>query len=192
MIVSIPDFLPRGLALAALAEWPDNSWPHWHSYDSDHVLKLASKDVIRIPPACLLAFEKLCCLRVDAYAGMDDAFPDLLAHGSGMHWIPEGGYLNWHRDAMSHPLRPWTRKLSASLHLSKDLAGGDLLIRQDGKDRTVRPRFNELVLFSPELEHSVTPVESPEGRKSIACFFWENTPSNGPTRSEFTDGDSAS
>jgi len=181
----IPDFLPRGLALSAAAEWPSIDWPHWHTYHDKNSRKFGTLDILRLPPACKMAFEELCKLDVDRLCGDPRAFPDALGHAAGLHWIPPGGYLGWHTDASQHPTQHWTRKLSVSIYLSENLQGGDLMLRDEDEEIRVRPKFNQLVIFEPDVQHSVDQVESTLGRKSIACFFWDSTTSNGSTRSEF-------
>ena len=174
----IDNAFPYSLIEAALVEWPDESWQHWHKYDSADAIKFGTRDPQRLPEACRELYHRLCCLDVTEMLGVLGVFPDFAGYGAGMHWIPQGGHLSVHRDASVHPITGWKRRLSVCLYLDDQYEGGTLdLFEADGKTLKVaiRTRPNRLVIFESgeDSYHGVpTGVTEPGGRKSIAAFFW--------------------
>lgn len=178
------DAFPPSLIEAALIEWPAADWPHWHKYESADSRKLATRDPDRLPVACRVLWERLCCLDVAGLIGVSDVFPDFGGYGAGLHWIPQGGHLSVHRDAAQHPTTGWQRRLSVCLYLDDQPDGGSLdLFAADGVSRVVRvqPKANRLVIFETgeASYHGVPePVTAADGRKSIAAFFWSQQPAS--------------
>lgn len=189
----IENAFPESLIAAALVEWPDPAWPHWHRYDSAESRKLATRDPHRLPEACRIIYNRLCCLDVGSLLGVSSVFPDFSGYGAGLHWIPQGGHLSVHRDAARHPTMGWQRRLSVCLYLDDQHDGGSLdLFESDGKTRAVQiaPKANRLVIFEcgDDSYHGVPDmVTAPNGRKSIAAFFWSegSTPVAERTQAEF-------
>lgn len=183
---------PQSLIEAALIEWPDKSWQHWHRYESADAVKLATRDPQRLTEACRQIYDRLCCLDVAGLLGVSGTFPDFAGYGAGMHWIPQGGHLAVHRDAATHPTTGWQRRLSVCLYLDDQYEGGSLdLFESDGRKLAVSivPRPNRLVVFEcgENSYHGVPdPVTESGGRKSIAAFFWSREPAEASrTSAEF-------
>ncbi len=172
----IDDFIPRSLVNAALIEWPDSSWPHWHAYSDRNSVKFATKDISRLPPSAKLIFDRLCLLDACGITGIRDLFPDTTAHGAGMHWLPAGGRLGIHLDSASHPTTGWSRRLSATVYLTGDESGDLVLCDNHGAESVRIPPFaGRLVIFetAESAYHGVPDVVAVDGgRKSIAAFFW--------------------
>lgn len=178
----IDNAFPYSLIEAALVEWPDESWQHWHKYSSAEAVKLGTRDTQRMPEACKELYNRLCCVDVTELLGELGVFPDFSGYGAGMHWIPNGGHLSVHRDANTHPTTGWRRRLSLCLYLDDQYEGGGLDLFEDkGKtlSTSIRPRPNRLVILdcSENAYHGVPDtVSEPGGRKSIAAFFWSRKP----------------
>lgn len=186
----IDNFAPRSLVNAALIEWPDATWQHWHKYADQHATKFATKDIERLPSACRMLFASICSLDIERITGIEGLFPDLNAYGAGLHWLPLGGRLGIHLDSATHPLTGWSRRLSASLYLT-DCDSGDLVLCDSSANEAerVEPQPGRLVLFETDATayHGVPDVVTAEGgRKSIALFFWSLTePLNSRIAAEF-------
>ena len=187
----LDDAFPCSLIEGALAEWPTQSSPHWHLYDSASSHKLGTKDVGRLPPACRMLFDRICCLDVHKITGMTGLFPDFTAHGAGLHWIPEGGFLNPHLDSSVHPTTKWHRRLSACLYLnSLSDESGTLELYDIDLERVklIPTKANRLVLFEcTDYSYHGVPsrIHDSCGRKSIASFFWSrNSPNSGEIRTQ--------
>lgn len=149
------------LVRAAAACWPDARWPHWHKYSDRNAVKFASKDAGRIIAPCKLLIQRLAELDVP-----EGLFPDLELHGAGMHWLPQGGRLEWHHDGERHPLLGWKRELNAVLFLS-ECDGGELETEHD----LVTPVLGEVVIFDASVKHRVRPVTNGD-RKTLSLFWW--------------------
>lgn len=168
------DLITERLWRAAEADWPGNDWPGWHAYPNG---KLASRFVETAPPSIRRCLE---LLAEQAPCSIPEAFPDLSFYGSGLHAIPTGMGLDWHRDATRHPLRPWQRVATAILYLDR---GGDLVFRGELETR-VSPRPGRVVSFAADCEHCVEP--STTIRRSLAVFFYVRNPDiTGPGQAVF-------
>jgi len=166
------DVLPEHIRLAALATFPDESWEHWHHYESG---KLATKDRDRIPPACLdaLSYIALVC-RPDE--GFYD--PDLV--GAGLHYMPAGSALGEHTDATFASNRPW-RRTGSLVYFPEKFDGGQLVVAGD----VIRPEVNTAVLFSGGQLHEVLTTYTP--RRTFALFSYVVDHSKkSTTRANFT------
>ena len=155
---------------AADVAFPDLQWSHWHRYSTVDAMKYASKDSLRLPPACSLAIEDMSRFPIGDVFGVSDCFPDLELHAAGMHCIPQGGYLGEHVDAQRHPIHPWARRFSAVLFLNSGEGG-----RLKMGDKTVRWEAGSMVVFecSDCSRHEVetVPVKGP-ARKTLSLFWW--------------------
>lgn len=169
-LTTIKNCYPQGLIKSALATWPDERWSGWHRYTGEKGDKYASKDALRLPTACQLLIHKMAELSVDG-----ECFPDLDLHGAGMHWIKEGGRLPLHRDATTHPLTGWTRKLNAILFL-ESCEGGELVFADTGD--IIKPEQGLVVMFPVDSPHEVARVRK-GNRRTLSLFWWDHLPSNG-------------
>lgn len=172
------EWLP--LIKAAVACMPDERWPHWHKYNDSDSVKYATKDPARIPEPCKLLIPLIC---LNAKTGCD-SFPDLDLHGAGVHWIPENGRLNHHKDSQRHPAAGWYRRRSSVLFLS-ECSGGTLEVDGYG---TIIPKPGVLVTFDSQLGHKVNPVTK-GNRYTLSVFWWSLTGSGTSERAEFTKED---
>lgn len=170
------DCYPRGLINAALATWPDERWSGWHRYTGEMGEKYATKDSLRLPAACQLLINMMAVHSVHVRY-----FPDLDLHGAGMHWIKEGGHLPLHRDAETHPLTGWTRRVNAVLFL-ESCDGGEL--RFEDSNEVIEPKPGRLVMFPVDQPHEVFPVKS-ASRRTLSLFWWEDVESNGSRQAEW-------
>lgn len=171
----IDNWLPAPLHNALEAEWPDMNWEWWHRYGEG---KVASKDPLRIPPACSHVLRMM--LSEDWIPG-DNVVGDWTLHGAGMHAIPSGSGLGWHQDSDHHP-RGWLRHANVVYCVNREWdldCGGELQfgIRKD--DGTIQVTAshkyvpNRLFVFQTgDLLHRVTDVRGGVIRRTLAAFFW--------------------
>jgi hypothetical protein len=196
------NFFPRELVRAAEAEWPDKRWPWWHVYGDSNARKLASKDPLRLPPACQLLIHSLAALPVGEWFQDDRVFPDLTLHGAGLHDMGPNGHLERHLDSDHHPTLGWKREISGVLFLNSrwddDWGGALQLLDADGQTviQEFVPRANRLVLFRchEQAWHRVQPVSCTpdESRKTLAMFWWSTRPSaQARPTSKFFEADSS-
>jgi hypothetical protein len=168
MQLTICDHLiPERLWRAASADWPGDDWSGWHAYADG---KRASRSVETAPRSIRLCLEFL-ALRSPLFAA--EAFPDLSFYGAGLHELPAGVGLDWHRDAARHPLRPWRRAATSLLYLDD---GGELIFRGDPELRAA-PRPGRVATFAGAAEHCVAPSSC--RRRSLAVFFYVLDPTAG-------------
>lgn len=70
----------------------------------------------------------------------------------------KGGQYPWHKDNVSG-----TRLLSFILPLDinkpRKWTGGELIIKHGGKEIKIKPKENQLIIFSSHLLHKVTPIK---------------------------------
>lgn len=183
----INDALPRMLANAVFAEFPDEDWRHWHKYDDHNSLKYATKDPARFPPVICKALGQLGTVIEKSVAGIHypESFVDYEFHAAGLHMIPPAGHLRRHQDAARHPILPWRRTLSACWYATPDWSsdwGGEIVI----DEQPYFPRFNSLVIFESNRWHSVNQITGPEARRVLSLFCWEiDTAARGETRAQF-------
>jgi hypothetical protein len=169
--------IPIRLLRAIQADWPGNDWPGWHAYENG---KRASRMVDNAPASIRRALE---ILAESAVLFTADSFPDLSFYGAGLHEIPAGIGLGWHKDAARHGLRAWRRTETAILYLDH---GGDLVFR-GGCNERISPLPGKSVVFLPgdDTEHCVEPSES--RRRSLSVFFYAADPeAAGSVRAEFS------
>ena len=159
------ELIAERLWRAADADWPREDWPGWHAYPNG---KLASRFVETAPSSIRRCLE---LLAENAPCQVPGAFPDLSFYGSGLHEVPTGLGLAWHKDAARHPLRPWQRVATAIMYLDH---GGDLVFRGEFNTR-VTPQPGRVVSFAADCEHCVEP--STINRRSLAVFFYVLNPS---------------
>lgn len=166
------NLLPDHLRLAALADFPEANWPHWHRYENG---KLASKHTLNIPTHCLAALKEI-STRVAPIPG---SFWDMNFHGSGLHLMPEGCSLGFHVDAEFHPIKPW-RRVASLVYFLETTQGGNLII--DG--RRHYPIKNSAVMFKADLRHGVEATIEP--RRTLSLFAWTlDSSSKTTTRAQF-------
>ena len=166
------------LLRAVQADWPGDDWPGWHAYENG---KRASRMVSSAPTSILQALDQLASL---ATLFTPESFPDLSFYGAGLHELPPGIGLGWHRDAARHPLKPWRRAETAILYLDN---GGELAFRGGSEDRiTPQPGRSVVFLPSDDTEHCVIP--SAQRRRSLSVFFYVvDESAGGSVRAEFTE-----
>lgn len=171
------NLIPRQLVNAAIADWPADDWSGWHVYDNG---KRASRSINDAPDSIK---EILRIIGTECRTFRADAFPDLTCYAAGLHDIPAGHALEWHRDATKHPLKPWQRVQTSILYLDK---GGNLRFRGYGVKEEIEPFAGRLASFESDesCEHSV--ARSDQRRRSLAVFFYRYDPTySGRTNADF-------
>lgn len=172
------DVIPRRLLLAASADWPGPEWSGWHRYENG---KLASRSLHDAPESvkrALYAFADAVPLWTP------NAFADFSFSAAGIHELPPGVGLGWHRDAERHQLHPWRRVETALLYLDE---GGALMFDGDHPAEIIDPTPGLSVVFLPEDERTQHCVVAPDKRRrSLAVFFYVLDPEfEGSIRAEF-------
>ncbi len=103
---------------------------------------------------------------------------ELGCHDVSPVWLSayvDGAYQRWHRDA---PHGAWAFVFSLSPR-SRRFRGGETVVRLNGKaQKTIRPNFNQLVVFDPRLEHHVRTVQGIEALNSgrVVMHGWFSNP----------------
>ncbi|HEY3968478.1 MAG TPA: 2OG-Fe(II) oxygenase [Planctomycetaceae bacterium] len=187
----IENFAPPALLRAVGATWPHDDWAHWHKYNDENSVKLASKDAHRVPDAARLVLASMANVDVSRLA--PESFPDLDLHGAGLHSIFAGGHLALHLDGAVHPLTGWRRECNAVLFVDdwQPAWGGELEFWTDpasGPFERIIPAFNKLVLFSTSDSawHRVAKVAGDKPRRTLSLFWWsQGTASSTRDRAAF-------
>lgn len=207
----IDDLVAPEVASAVVEEFAGvgSGWTHLHHVNEkkricgarDHLgpATRALVDTLH-DPACTAALERLC--------GVAGLRPDPGLDGAGLAEMFRGGFLNVHRDFLTHTLQPrWRREINLLLFLNRDWPaawGGDLELWDAGVTRCVRtiaPTWNRCVIFrtSETSFHGVPdPIVSPPDRprRSLALYYYRDEgtalgldptryvprPSDGPVR----------
>ena len=194
--IAIDDFMSPALLRAASNSFPNLDWDGWHTYDGNTsgnmALKKATRDRQSIPTPALAALDYI-STHFDPTEhfndfGIDvDVFPDFEYYGSGMHILPEKGFLGMHLDTDIHGgNKIWTREYSAVLCASEEYDSSFDLILHDGKKTSgkVPYKFNRLNVFKcsnktfkykHEFEswHGIPdPITSGMTRKTLPVFYW--------------------
>lgn len=190
-ILVFDNVFPASLVLAAHASWPHFEWDNWHRYNDENSIKYGSKDGRNCPPACLHLLDMMSEFPLQEFFGplgltKCDFFPDMSYHAGGLHGIQPSGKLKCHIDALSHPLRPWSRVANLILYATpgwKEHWGGDFVAHntEKVKETGILPLFNRLVIFVPNntAYHSVGDISKEAStRCALASFFWKH--SNNP------------
>lgn len=152
---------PARLVLAAQADWPSADWQGWHVYADG---KRASRSVDHAPSSIISVLNHV----AESAPLRGDWFPDLSFYAAGLHELPDGVGLDWHKDAAWHPLKPWKRQATAILYLDN---GGSLKFRGPTPVDDVVPEPGRVVVFenSEFYDHCVLPAAR---RRSLAVFFY--------------------
>jgi len=187
-ILVFDNVFPTSLLLAAHATWPHLEWDNWHRYNDENSIKYGSKDGRQAPPASLTLLDMMSAFPLQDFLGplglsKCDFFPDFSYHAGGLHCIQPGGKLGCHIDALSHPLRHWSRVVNLILYVTPGWKvdwGGEFVLHNDDKsfNSGIAPLFNRLVLFVPTnvAYHSVAPIDPKAStRCALASFFWKQT-----------------
>lgn len=172
-----PELLP--LVEAARESWPRKDWPHWHRYSGNDSEKYATKDRLRLTYPCSLLIQGMITKLSENCPLVKGSFPDLELYGSGMHWIPEGGFLAPHVDSEKHAFHEWYRVASSVLFISP-CEGGELVV--DGKSVPVNP--GSIATIDSSVKHWVNPVTKGE-RYTLSVFWWSRNGSGDRVSAKF-------
>jgi len=173
VITVLDNILPPMVAEGARADFPDESWPWWHRYDTVNARKYGTVDRLRIPRGCAVALDQLADF-VSLELSWQNAFIDREWYGGGLHLMPPGGFLKPHLDADRHPLRDWIRRGSVVWFADDCEVGGGLVVSSDdGLNQQIQPVRNQAIVIEhgPDAWHGVT--EAVEPRRTLALFLWE-------------------
>jgi hypothetical protein len=165
MILQIFDSWADSETIKAIkAEWPDESWDHWHKYENG---KLASKIFPNFSDRINAELQS-----IGDNLKREGMFCDTIRfHGSGIHQMQPGSSLGKHYDTIRHPTLRWKREATAILYVD-DAVGGELVMQcDDGATAVIAPKAGRLVFFTtPGNLHSVNRTETI--RRSLSVFFW--------------------
>ena len=187
-ILVFDNVFPDSLVMAAHASWPHLEHDNWHRYNDENSVKYGSKDGRKSPPACLRLLDMMSEFPLQEFFGplglpKCDFFPDMSYHAGGLHCIQPGGRLKCHIDALSHPLRNWSRVANLLLYVTPgwqgSWGGGFSMHNMDKSfNRDILPSFNRLVIFVPTsvAYHSVGDIsKGAKTRCALASFFWKHS-----------------
>jgi hypothetical protein len=186
--VVIDDFLPKDLALACAAAFPNPADEQWINYSHVNSSKWGLTDLEAIPNPLQDVIRLLNAGQfrdgLTAMTRIQHLLDDPALSGGGLHVTSPGGFLNVHTDFTAHPSnRNWRRRINLLLYLTEgwnDEWGGALeLWNADVSECAQRlaPRFNRCVIFETDEKsfHGVPdPLRSPAGtnRCSIALYYF--------------------
>ncbi len=187
--IAIDDFLPRDVAEAVLAEFPEPGQIDWHNYNRQTEVKLVCADEQKFGPVTRQLFYQLNSLPflrfLEKLTGIGNLIPDPLLRGGGLHQIRRGGLLKLHADFNKHDSLFLDRRINVLIYLNKDWKeeyGGHFeMWDKDVKRRgdQVLPIFNRMAVFTTTSESfhgHPDPLNCPEDRtrKSIALYYYTN------------------
>ena len=191
--VAIDDFVSPSLLRAAANSFPAVGWENWHEYDgntrNNMALKVGTRDRngITTPALAVLDYVASHFNPADYFEdfGIDvDVFPDMGYYASGMHMLPENGFLGMHLDTDVHGgNKKWRREYSAVLCASEEYDSSfDLLLHNTKEHGRVPYKFNRLMVFKCGTNswHGIPdPITTGMVRKTLPVFYWslldENT-----------------
>ncbi len=195
--VQIENFLPKGVALEALKQFPgvdSNIWLDWRKRNTiNQPRKLGIGDASRLQEVSpfiinlLNAFNSYAFLNfLEKLTGIEKLLPDPYFHGGGLHQILDGGKLDIHTDFNFLKKIDLYRRINVLLYLNKDWKSkynGDLELWDENlkECRSISPSFNKLVVFNTDKKsyhgHPI-PLDVPSGvtRKSIALYYYTALP----------------
>lgn len=175
--VIFEDWFDRDLLDEIAAEIPDTEGPGWKSYRNGNEIKNEGGPEVWGPAATDYFYELN-----ERTAELEEMFGILGLHmemiGGGYHLIPPGGRLGMHTDFNRSPRSGAYRRLNVLTYLNEgwDDPGGHLLL---GKDRAlaITPEMGRTVIFeTSEVSWHGHPVPAQRVRKSIAAYFFTDTP----------------
>jgi hypothetical protein len=186
--VVLDGFLPADVADRLAAEFEDGG-PTWQAYHHVNEKKLVASDVATMGPtaraviAACHAGAFVSALETVVGAGGLRGDPEL--DGAGLQQTRAGGFLNVHRDHLSHAKRrTWSRQANLLLFLNPAWDpswGGALELWDAGVTRCVRaiePVFNRCVVFrtTERSYHGVVRVACPpdRARRSLALYYYRD------------------
>jgi len=161
--ICIDDFLPKDVAHALSAAFPEHDAIEWVERDNKNNRRRFQHDETKLPKLLremLREFNsRQFTLFLETLTGIECLFPDPYLIGGGVHVSTAGDFLNIHADFNWHHKLQAYRRVNALLYLPEqwdpDWDGG-LEFWDKGLTRSVvthLPQFNRLVIFSTG-EHS--------------------------------------
>lgn len=184
------DFLPSGVAEAAVRDFPNPDQVDWlrhRGVDQHRKLAFDHAEELPAPLRDILIFlnSRPMLNFLEKLTGIQDIFGDPYYNGGGLHQIKPGGSLEVHADYSFHPKLKVDRRINVLVYMNKDWKeeyGGHFelwnrdLTRAEHK---ILPIFNRCAIFST-TSHSYhghpTPLSCPPDRtrKSIATYYFSN------------------
>ncbi|MCW5892542.1 MAG: 2OG-Fe(II) oxygenase [bacterium] len=185
----LDDFLAPAAAAAMVDEFAavGDGWTHLHHVNEKKRicgapahLGPATRAVVDAlhAPAFVAALERL--------TGTAGLRPDPALDGAGLAEMFTGGFLNVHRDFLTHTLAPqWRREVNLLVFLNPEWPAvwrGDLELWDAGVTRpvqTIAPRWNRCVIFRTSAtsfhgvpDAIVSPADRP--RRSLALYYYRD------------------
>ena len=116
---------------------------------------------------------------LEKLSGIPGLVRDPYMEGSGLHYIPEGGYLKMHVDFNWNPQIQKVRRINFLIYLNEDWVeedGGEVELWEADMSKCgvkAGPVFNRTVIFNT-TDHSFHghPDPSKSGRKSVALYYY--------------------
>jgi Rps23 Pro-64 3,4-dihydroxylase Tpa1-like proline 4-hydroxylase len=184
------DFLPVGVAEAALQEFPEPKEAAWNAIrDVNQHKKLAFDEVEKLPGSIrdvLYFLNSRPMLKfLETLTGISSVLPDPYYTGGGLHQIRPGGLLEVHADFSYHKKLRLDRRINVLIYLNKDWKeeyGGHFELWDREVTRAVKkilPIFNRCAIFSTtssSFHGHPHPLACPpdRNRKSIATYYYSN------------------
>ena len=166
-----------------LEEWPDDDNPAWQKKKCPTSWKWHISHMPAMGPKTQTFLQALCAPEfiadVEKLSGIPGLYRDPYMEGSGLHFIPAGGYLKMHVDFNWQPQLKKVRRINFLIYLNDDWTeedGGKVELWEPSMDKcgvTASPVFNRTVIFNT-TEHSYHGHPDPckTGRKSVAIYYY--------------------
>ena len=166
-----------------LEEWPDDDNPAWDKKKCNTSWKWHISHIPTMGPKTQAFFQSLYISEfisdLEKLSGIPGLMRDPYMEGSGLHYIPEGGYLKMHVDFNWHPQIQKVRRINFLVYLNDDWTeedGGEVELWEPNMSKCgvkVGPVFNRTVIFNT-TDHSYHghPDPSKSDRKSVALYYY--------------------
>ena len=197
--ICLDNFLPKNVAEAVLADFPEPKELRWSEFADKLQVKLAFDQAEKLPASIrevLYFFNSRPMLEfLETLTGIHSIIPDPYFLGGGLHQIKRGGYLEIHADFNRHNKLKLDRRLNLLLYLNQDWEeeyGGHFELWDEEMTHAVHkilPIFNRCAIFSTtstSYHGHPTPLACPPGRtrKSIAIYYYSNGRPESETRED--------
>lgn len=168
----IDDYIPADVVRRINAEWPTD----WHKERGKNNHKWSRE---RLTPSARAVADAVDVSQIESITGISGLFADPDLYGSGLHCIPQGGFLRMHVDFNTHP-RGWHCRVNVLIYLNeiwRDAWGGHLQLGIGKDAKRIAPIGGRCVIFETNDKSwhgHPEPLTCPVGvqRRSLALYYY--------------------
>jgi len=159
-------------------------WPHdWRKEAGKNNRKWSRE---KLTPAAQAIADSVDTSYIETLTGIEGLFPDPELFGSGLHCIPQGGFLNMHVDFNRHP-KGWHRRVNVLIYLNErweESWGGHLQLGMGAGAKHIAPIGGRAVIFETNdasWHGHPQPLACPADiqRRSMALYYYTAEPPQG-------------